>query len=118
MGFSILQLKEKIIYYADDAVLLERETTRFWHLIVCAKVFGLFSFQSASLGRWSGFVWWIINPVNVCKTFTTDFRAGNGSSRFSFTDKIISIKNKNGMCCLLCRSVMDERAILHSTSYN
>ena len=79
---------------------------------------GCSRFNQHFLGWWSGFVWWIFNLVNVCKTFTTDFRAGNGSLVFYFAIKIDSIKRKKQCAVCLCRGVMDERAILHSTSYN
>lgn len=58
----------------------------------------------AFLGWWPGFVWWIIYPVNVCKTFTTDFRAGNGSLVFCFTTKIDSFKRKK-QCAVSCVGV-------------
>ena len=46
--------RKKPVYYADDDVLLERETTRLQDFLSAQKFVGCSRFNQHSLGWWSG----------------------------------------------------------------
>jgi hypothetical protein len=78
--------RKKPVYYADDDVLLERETTRLQDFLSTQKFMGCSRFNQHSLGWWSG-LRRARQLTKVCKTFVTASGAANGSLVFCFTAK-------------------------------